>query len=842
MTSHDGNLWTATLPVDAAAKDFSHCYRVVGGDGKTVRKEEGAVRCLHFAECRSLSFSDVWLERPFEAAFLHGSFARTLSGEAVENVWEENALTFYLQAPIPPKGYFWSLVGNLECCGGWNPQRALPLRSAGDNLWTVTIPRSEVQVPLEYKYILSAEDNGAPVWEEGENRELRLPYDSQMCVVRTDGMPKVSRLWRGAGVVIPVFSLRSKGSQGIGDFGDLQKMITWAASEGMNAVQLLPINDTSATGTHSDSYPYNSLSVFALHPNYLDLREWQDAEFYGEYASEFERLNALPALDYASVYQLKRRFTQCLFAEIGTPTMASAAFADFCSEHHKWLVPYALFCHLRDKYGTANFRDWQQFSSYDERATTDYLAADTEARQAVDYYQFLQFLLFRQLIRVHAFAREKHVLLKGDLPIGISRDSVPAWADHRLFHFDGQAGAPPDAFSVNGQNWGFPTYDWEEMAKDDYAWWKERLHVMSLFFDAYRIDHVLGFFRIWEIPVTQVNGLLGVFRPAKGYTEDELRHFGFTSSAAHYSVAHLSASRLQSLQSEISHTDLYAFFEQRGEDFYLRPEVNTERKIRQEVQDEAVRKILMSVVGEVLFIRDVQDDRLFHPRIAANETYLFKSLSAEEQSAFHQLHNHYFYVRHNDFWAQEALRKLTPLVGTTTPMLPCAEDLGMVPASVKGVLEQLRVLSLEIQRMPKQYGVRFDDLSKNPYYSVSTIATHDMAPLRLWWEENAGQTQAFWTEVLRRGGVAPAEADCDTCEAVVSAHLDGPSMLCLLALQDWLSVSRELRADNVASEQINVPANPHHYWGYRMHLTMEELQGNTQFNEKIRNLIARSGR
>ena len=184
--------------------------------------------------------------------------------------------------------------------------------------------------------------------------------------------------------------------------------------------------------------------------------------------------------------------------------------------------------------------------------------------------------------------------------------------------------------------------------------------------------------------------------------------------------------------------------------------------------------------------------------------------------------------------------QLYPIAGKG--MLPCAEDLGMVPASVKGVLERLQILSLEIQRMPKAYGVRFGRLSDNPYLSVSTIATHDMPPLRLWWTESTEQAQAFWEQALHHPNNAPTEATPEVCEEVVKQHLQSPSMLCLIALQDWFAISPSLRSKHPEEEQINVPANPNQYWRYRMHITLDELLQSSDFNEKVRALISMSCR
>lgn len=175
-------------------------------------------------------------------------------------------------------------------------------------------------------------------------------------------------------------------------------------------------------------------------------------------------------------------------------------------------------------------------------------------------------------------------------------------------------------------------------------------------------------------------------------------------------------------------------------------------------------------------------------------------------------------------------------------MLVCAEDLGMVPECVPWVMNDLRILTLEIQTMPKQTGVRFASLEENPYRSVSTIFTHDMPTLRGWWEEDAERAQAYYNQVLQKDGEAPAVMPAWLCEEVIARHLFSPSMLCLVSWQDWLSIDEKLRHPDVASERINVPANPHNYWRYRMHLTLEELAACEGLNREIRSMIEHSGR
>lgn len=850
MDTADGYLWTAQLEVPNGTEALYYNYCVVRDSEVPFRKER-CCRHLCIAKRTSLLLDDCWEDDSVHPALRRKAFEDCIfRPNRLEELTSPYRLT--LKAPPAPDGWHWAIVGESKQLGAWKPEKNKRLLRTGVYEWSIALSSADFQDGLEYKYLLVNDTEPTLVeWEQGGNRLLHpTALSPNEAAVHTDALPRMDIApWRGAGVVVPVFSLRSEDSFGVGDFGDLEHFIRWASSAGLRAVQLLPINDTTTTGTWRDSYPYSGISVFALHPLYLNLREWKDLPAYTQRIEKGRQLNALAELDYETVYQEKMQFLRELFAEIGKKTLRSSSYKKFCKENNRWLSAYVRFCRLRDEYRTANFREWKEKAD-------DMLCLTPQQQETELFYSFVQYLLHRQMAAAHKRAQECRVILKGDIPIGICRDSVPAWADTRLFHFNGQAGAPPDAFSKHGQNWGFPTYNWEEMRQDGYAWWKERFRHMGEYFDAYRIDHVLGFFRIWEIPYEHIYGLLGFFRPALPLEEREAQAWGFYGNLAELSRPILTKNRLEELQNSLGGVSLRAFFDictkTNGELGYtLKEEFNTQRKILAAVPDGHLRQVLLDVVAEVLFIEDPQQPGLYHPRIAAQETWRFTLLSFEEQQAFNRLYDDFFYVRHNVFWANEALKKLSEILGGNdyykaaagqSSLLPCAEDLGMVPSSVKGVLEQLNVLSLEIQRMPKRYGLRFDNLSLNPWLSVSTIATHDMPPFRLWWNEQREQTQAYWHEVLGGRGEAPSEALPEICEKVVYQHLESPSMLCLLALQDLLSIDAELRHPNPEAEQINMPSNPDHYWRYRMHISIETLMAATNFNEKLRALIQRSGR
>ena len=401
-----------------------------------------------------------------------------------------------------------------------------------------------------------------------------------------------------------------------------------------------------------------------------------------------------------------------------------------------------------------------------------------------------------------------------------------------------------------GQNWGFPTYNWDMMARDGYAWWKARFRKMAEYFDAYRIDHVLGFFRIWQIPLDALHGLLGVFNPAMPLTPDEMRYsFDFYFQGEVFTQPYIVDYQLNEIFGEYADEVRATYIEPIENGRYrLKSQFSTQRRVADhfasKAKDERNERIcegLMQLIDNVLFIEDPYQKGKYHPRIAAQSTYIYRSLNDYDKWAFNRLYDDFFYHRHNGFWHEKAMAKLPPLI-EATDMLCCAEDLGMIPACVPDVMRRLEILSLEIQRMPKDPAVEFADTWHYPYLSVCTTSTHDMGGIRQWWESDPAATQRFYNHVLGHQGKAPYFAEPWICHQIVDQHLKSPSMLCVLPLQDWLSTDGQLRRQDPRDEQINIPANPRHYWRYRMHLTLEQLNAEEKLRNSILNLIGSSGR
>ena len=859
MGTVDGRNWSCeiTMP-ERAPHAIDYHYSVVRA-GDVVRHEwlvQPHRLDLSAAKSDKITTFDHWIDAP-ENSYLYSSAYTECA--ARRELLTVPATTFAytvmlkVRAPQLTSCQRLAIAGGGTTLGNWAANQAIAMVEHAHGEWVATIDAATLPSRvLEFKFV--AVDKSAPtkvIWEEGENRTVVLPELKKadaVCYELTEARFDI-RPWRVAGTVVPIFSLRTEGSFGVGDFGDLKDMIDWVASTGQRALQVLPINDSTITGTWQDSYPYNSISIYALHPQYADIRQLPalaDKERARYYAALQHELNALPQIDYERVNAAKRGYLRELFAQEGAKMMRTKAFKEFFENNKHWLVPYAAFSHYRDLYGTATFSQWPDHRSFDESEREAMANSRTSQYKKVAFWYFVQFILDQQMRGAHDYARKKGVILKGDIPIGISRDGVEAWVEPRYFNLNGQAGAPPDAFSTNGQNWGFPTYNWDEMIADGCTWWVKRFSKMAEYFDAYRIDHVLGFFRIWEIPINAVYGLLGQFSPALGMTCDEIKSYGLNFQdymlepfITDWVLERVFGARAQEIREKYllrTHDDMYR----------LKPEYDTQRKIEAAFKDadadgKNVAEALMSLVSDVLFVRDRKDPEKFHPRISVQHDFIYEALWQTDKDAFNRLYNDYFYRRNNDFWYAEAMKKLPRLVEATR-MLVCAEDLGMVPDCVPWVINQLRILSLEIQSMPKDVNVKFGVLAHNPYRSVSTISTHDMPTLRQWWDEDRALTQEYYNAVLWKQGEAPHPLPGNVAEQVVVNHLNSPSMLCLLSLQDWLSIDETLRHPDADAERINIPANPRHYWRYRMHLPISKLMTSKNFNDKLINLITKSGR
>ena len=844
MQTEDGERWTLeTAALESRQHPLSHIvylYQVENADGEVLRHEWDMVpRIYYFDSSKDYMFPDQWRDMPLPFHLYTNAYLTMMHGRTDEHVEAlrlplfRRTLTFRVSAPQLLPGQAVAICGSHPAIGNWNTSRYLRMEYAGQQEWILTVNALGMIFPLEYKYVVVDDKTHAFVcWEEGDNRVVsvdsidgntsELP-DGQVLMLYGEPLRLREQIWRAAGVAIPVFSLRSEHSYGVGDFGDLRRLVDWAVLTGMRVIQILPVNDTTVNHGWQDSYPYNIISVFALHPHYIDLEAagtLKSKQKMTQYRRRQQELNALSYSDYEAVDRVKMEYLRELFEEKGKVVMDSDDFKTFVRDNEEWLKPYAEWLSQNNQ-NTPTIQNTQSF------------------------YFFLQFLLHQQLKAAADYARSKGVILKGDLPIGVNRESVETKEHPELFHLDSQTGAPPDVFTSKGQNWGFPTYQWSDGL---ISWFHKRLHHMEQYFDAIRIDHILGFFRVWEIPEDAIDGLLGHFSPSLPLTVGEIEYFGLAFRKELFTRPFINDRLIDRIFGIHAQYVRDTFLVRKAYNLYdLREDYATQRKVATAFADRRdesslwIRDGLMRLISNVLFVEDPRQPEMYHPRIGILNEPIYEALGSEDKDAFVRLYNNYFYQRHSMYWGQQALKRL-PAILKDSRMLICGEDLGMLPDCVEPVLDKLRILTLEIQQMPKQQGFEFAHLEANPYRSVSTISTHDMSPLRLWWQESPERRQRFYVTMLQKEGRAPEQLPAHLAEEIIARHLYCPSMLCILALQDWLAMDGELRSKHPRDERINVPSDPYNRWKWRMHVTIEQLIAAERYNNKVKTMITRSKR
>jgi len=857
MHCNEKSEWKAEIQIDSIAT-VSYQYAIQNPD-KSLEHEYGSIREIQFSfASENTTVIDNWRasngDSPFVSTAFTDCFFKRTSLKVSTTVSSKN-LILRLNCPQMEPERHVAVIGNQDSLGNWDVNKKVRLNESRFPIWSTTLDPTKIKFPLEYKYlIVDSKTDEVLAWGGGPNRLVEKTDKLALTIVTDEHFIRTIPSWKATGVAIPVFSLRSEEGFGIGEFNDLKKMVDWAKKTGQRIIQILPINDTILYHSNYDSYPYNAVSVYALHPIYLHLEsvgKLKTKKQKDYFQSKKKELNEKNFSDYQNVLMAKWEFFKIIYPQESPVVFASDDYKLFFEKNKEWLVPYAAFSYLRDLNGSPEFSKWDKFNVYNKSEIEALSIKDTAHYHEIALYYFLQYHLHKQLIDVHDYARENGVAIKGDIPIGVSPRSVDAWVEPELFNTNAQAGAPPDDFSATGQNWGFPTYNWELMEMDGYQWWRKRFQKLAEYFDAYRIDHILGFFRIWEIPVNAVWGLTGTFHPALPFTRTEIESKGLKWDENRFLKPFLKEHVIYATFGKYSDEVTREYLLTDGwQNFKFKPEYDTQKKIEAHfaslgynfgTKEVLIRDGLYALHCEVLFIRDSRQPDKFHPRISMHSSATFRDLTDENRRTLDRIYVDYFYHRHTEFWKQQALKKLPALI-SATKMLVCGEDLGMVPDSVPDVMNALEILSLEIQRMPKKPNTEFAMPADAPYRSVCTTSTHDMNPIRAWWEEDAALTQRFYNRALGMQGPAPAVCETWIIERIIDQHLLSNAMWIILPWQDWMAIDVVLRNEHPLAERINVPSNPRNFWCYRMHITLEQLLTEDVFNKKITEMIAASGR
>ncbi len=851
--------WTATTEL---GKDFEnelqYNYLLKNENGESILEwgDDRIVEVMKLA-VDEVTLIDTWNHAgEFENAFYTQPFQEVLLPKAAPvkpHSLKSVTHIFKAKAPLLKEDEVLCIAGSNASLGTWKTEEPVLMQREG-NWWTAKLNLSSESFPVAYKYgVFNIKTKTFVLFETGNNRILYDSYGKKKISILHDGFAQLpNNTWKGAGVAIPVFSLRTQKSTGVGEFTDIKALVDWAKKVGMKVIQILPVNDTTATNTWMDSYPYAAISAFALHPMFVNLEEMAGDANHNAIKSirkKQKELNELPEMDYEAVMKLKWAVIKELYALQKDEMHEDLKFFEFFDLNRHWLVPYAAFSYQRDKYKTPDFNQWKTLSVYSEEEIQKFVAPGQKHYDEIAIHYFVQYHLHLQLKDAAEYAHRNSVILKGDIPIGIYRNSCDAWVEPELYNMSMQAGAPPDDFAVKGQNWGFPTYNWQRMMDDDFRWWRRRFEQMSNYFDAFRIDHILGFFRIWSIPMHAVEGILGYFVPATPVHISEFSQkglwFDYQRLCRPYIndsvLAELMGGDTEILKPYLNHID-NGYFE-------LKEEFNTQRKVEawfeKQEKDEVNNRIKIGlydcISNVILFEVEGSQAQQFHFRISMSSTISFKHLDGDTKAKLEDLYVNYFFKRQDEAWRKEAIAKL-PYLKRSTNMLICGEDLGMVPDCVPDVMKQLGMLSLEIQRMPKDPKKQFFHPADAPYLSVVTPSTHDMSTIRGWWEEDRAQTQKFYNSELGQFGEAPYFCEPWIVQSIIAQHLQSPAMWSIFQVQELLGMSEKLRRENPNDERINVPANPKHYWRYRMHISLEDLIKEDEFNDELKRYVVLSGR
>lgn len=860
MSYSESGFWTASIDIaDSEVASLRYQYLVMDDNTKLIQQEWGDGRHLNFPlkdELNCICVDEWNSPAAIENTFLTTPFTSVLLKDEhtclTHEVPSKFTHVFRVKAPFLDKNHTLCLIGNCKMLGAWTVQKPMLMHKT-DDYWQLFIDLSKCEKDVHYKYgFYDTEDKCFCAFEDGQDRYAPVPNDKKTVVSVNDGFVRMrAPHWRAAGVGLPVFSLRSRQSFGVGDFVDLKLFIDWAARTGIKLIQVLPLNDTIGTHTEADVLPYAAITAFALNPIFLNLPAMGKLPaahpLQKEYKARQTELNSLKLLDFLEVVNYKMSYARELYLIQSEKLLKNKAYNQFIEENAYWLKPYAVFCVLRDRFGTSEFSKWEEYAVFNQAKIDAFTSTVSPDYNEVALNYFVQYHLHLQLIDAHDYAHSKAVVLKGDIPIGVNRNSADTWSNPELFHLDKQAGAPPDMFSVRGQNWELPTYNWEAIMRTDFDWWKKRFAQMSHYFDTFRVDHILGFFRIWQIPMDQVEGLLGHLHPSVPVHVNEFQEKGLWFDYNRFCKPHITDAILWDFFKEEA-VFVKANYLQIEDGWMLRlkPEYCSQKRIeqlhREGLISDTVKSGMYDLISNVLFFEaEGSNAKLFFPRFGMQQTRSFADLDAHTQRMLDQIYVDYYFRRQDTYWYKSGMDKL-PALKRSTNMLICGEDLGLMTQCVTDVMKELGILSLEVQRAPKSNEIEFFHPGNAPYLSVVTPSTHDMSTIRGWWEEDRGVTQRFYNQQLGHWGDAPYFCEWWICRDILLQHLYSPAMWAIFQLQDLLSISPKLRHENPHEERINVPSNSLFSWRYRMHITLEELLENDEFNDELRNYIVQSGR
>lgn len=632
------------------------------------------------------------------------------------------------------------------------------------------------------------------------------------------------------GVVIPVFSLRSEKSCGTGEFADLPLLGEWCKQTNLELIQILPVNDTGFQES-----PYSALSAFALHPLFIRLEDIPESKNYYKVIDDLRKgQEPHKRVNFAEVLSGKLEILQKIYDDNRKSIEKDTKISQWMSDN-PWVKNYAIFSTMRRKNLMASWKEWKTFKN---PKPSDLNKLWEKHLSENFFHVWVQYHLEKQLKKAAKSLDSMGVSLKGDIPILMNEDSCDVWADRKFFNLTLSAGAPPDMFSTEGQNWGFPVYHWENLKKDDYSWWRMRLKQAAKFYHAYRIDHVLGFFRIWNIPFHMISGRMGYFNPSAYINKEDLYSIGFDEGRITWlSRPHVFEQELkEQLGAEADLIINTCFDRIDNENLFLFKENYTSEKnlFNSNLSDKA-KSVLAEMLKNVTLIP--VDNKNFSLSWSYGNTRGYQSLNNWEKGKIAELSARCG-AEAEKIWEKNALNLLS-FMKETTNMLVCAEDLGAVPDCVPSVLQKLGILGLKVVRWAREWnkdGDPYTNINEYPELSVCTPAVHDSTTLRQWWyEEKEKNALAAGLNLEAIPYEYPTE---EAVRVFLEALLKSRSAICMVQLQDLFALDHQICDTDINFERINIPGTVQDInWSYRMGLTMEQLLTEEKLKENISTLV-----
>lgn len=672
-------------------------------------------------------------------------------------------------------------------------------------------------------------------------------------------MTKIERL---TGTAVPLGALRTEKAASIGEYTDLKKLADFAKKSGLGLIQLLPVNDS---GTQSS--PYSALSAFALHPIYLSLESIEgfdglyksNAEFKKNYDAFISYHKDAERFSYDDVNNSKDFFLRQIYAETETAKKGKVSKElEAFIKKNSWVIPYAVYKNLKYSYMQASWKSWKKT---DTGLSEEEIKKRWNAEPAHLYYAWLQAECEKQFSESVEYCRKNKILIKGDLPILMNEDSCDAWSHPEIFNQSLRAGSPADGENPAGQNWGFPIYNWKNLKADNYTWWKNRLINASKFYDAYRLDHILGFFRIWAIPENDCNALNGHTEPFAGFKADDLYELGFDDERIRWlSVPHVPTHAIEDItwNHEKSHEILKLFATKLpNEELWLLDGAGKKAFGSKNIEEADLSGMDLCTEEAEIKIKEylvkAWSDRTlipmgknkYVPSWIYGQSTSWGTLNDREKETLTELFEKVS-IKENKTWEKNATEILTALT-EATGMIPCGEDLGVGFECVPRVMKKLGILGLRVVRWCRKWDeegqsyVPFEDYEP---LSVCTTSVHDSSTMREWFnnsqftinnsqlmeikneetESELSKTNNLFDSQLSIGNLLSA------CKASKSTWFIPP-------LQDLLYINKKYWKENAEDERINVPGSVNPFnWTYRIPARLEELLEDKELCEKIKEL------